>query len=209
MPPYIMYELKVTPDPPSPAPFPLSLSRRLSRLRLPADQSQALREAGYAADDLLSATASWYHPTNFFDAYPTIKKMHRLREKYAMATRTKNNKQTTYNRPDWKGFLERPMSDEELEHADEWKPKPLEIFELVHAVVEDGYDLSLSYNHNFKAATATIKDVRESRVTGGYALSAKDDTAPMALKLVLYKHFTLLEKDWSKLLDQPKRSKRG
>lgn len=209
MPSAIMYELRLVPDPPPRPPAPLTYSTRLSRLKLPREQKQALHEATIAAEDLYRAATSWYHSSNFFDAYLTIKRMYRLREKFTMATRTKKTNQTTYNRPDWKGFLERPMTEEELAHADEWKPKPLEIFELVHSLVEDGYDVSLSYNHNFKASTATIKDVRESRATGGYALSAKDDTAPMALKLVLYKHYTLLNKDWSQLLDQPKRSKRG
>lgn len=126
-----------------------------------------------------------------------------------MATSKRKPTPTQTNRPEWKGFLERNLTDGELEAADAWQPKPIQIFELVHALLEDGYDLSLSYNHNFKAATATIKDVRESRATGGYALSAKDDNGAAALKLVLYKHFTVLDRDWSQLLDQPKRSKRG
>lgn len=209
MPAYVMYELKVTPDPPAPKPLPLSYTTRLSRLRLPPQQKQLLWEANERAIDLYNAAVNWKHPTNFFDAYRTSGRLWVFRELISTVTTKRKPTANTFNRPDWKGFLERPMTEEELTNADDWKPKPLEVFEFVHSVIQDGYDLSLSFNHNYGSATATLKDVREGRVTGGYALSAKDENAASALKLVLYKHFTILERDWSQLLDQPKRTKRG
>ena len=120
-------------------------------------------------------------------------------------------KPTTFsgNRPEWKGFLECTLHDDQLTAADAWKAKPAEIFEYVHALLEDGYDLSLSYQAKDKSFTVTLKDIQPGRSTAGYAISTRDGNAADALKLALWKHFNVLVRDWSSLLAAPVKPRRG
>lgn len=116
---------------------------------------------------------------------------------------------TFASRPEYKGFLEYKLSDVELEECDGWHEKDEEIWEYVHALIENNYDVSLSYSHKSKLTTVTLKDQSPTRKTAGYYLSAQDESATAAIKLAIWKHFKVLEQDWTRLLDQPVKARRG
>lgn len=128
-------------------------------------------------------------------------------EAYTMAGR----KATTqgYQKPEWKGFVERVLSEDELAQCDEWKPKPAEIIEAMCALSQAGYDLKISYNAAKEQGNATLVDQRAKLPTTGYALSARGTNCADALKILVYKHYHLLGGDWSTLLSQTPRTKRG
>lgn len=113
------------------------------------------------------------------------------------------------SKPQWKGFVERPLSDEELSQCDAWQPPDAELIEALSHMAETGYDVKLSYNSGRKVATATMIDNRPRLATSGYALSAMDGNCGKAYKMLVYKHYHLLEQSWDALLATPPRPKRG
>lgn len=112
-------------------------------------------------------------------------------------------------RATWKGFLDCRLTEEQLDALDQWKPKPTEVFVTVDEMMADDYRLTLSYNKRTKLASCTIIDDSPARKTGGWALSTSDDNGAAALKAAVYKHNTVLEKDWLPLLDTTPKSRRG
>jgi len=126
-----------------------------------------------------------------------------------MAGRPRKDAIRDDERAAWKGFLDRRLSDGELDEMDGWKPTPAEVFELLDGMIQDGYRLTLSYNKQTKLASVTIIDDEKKRASGGYALSNADTDGASALKMAVWKHVVLLGKLWDGLLDQPVRSRRG
>lgn len=116
---------------------------------------------------------------------------------------------TVFDRPEWKGFLERTMTEQELLDADNLKLRPVDLWEHVDLAIASGFDFSFSYQAKTKTCTVTMKDQRPNSLTAGYALSAKGADAMDAVKLMLYKHEALLASDWNVLLQLPKRPTRG
>jgi len=123
-------------------------------------------------------------------------------------TRT-NNKQSTNELPEWKGFLDRKLDDTELALLDDWKPNAKQVWDLVDALITSGFRLTLSYNSKTRLASVTQIDNREKSSTAGYALSSADTDGALALKLALFKHFEILKEDWSSISDSAPRARRG
>lgn len=162
------------------------------------------------ADDLMRYITSWRERTDAFLSRRIYHSLQLIREDYAkMAGRKRKDAIPDDSRAAWKGFLDRRLTDGELEELDNWKPKPADIFAAVDDMIQNGYRFTLSYNKQTKLASCTIIDDNNTRASGGYALSNADTDGAMALKMAVYKHVTLLSKDWSQLLDQPVRSRRG
>lgn len=161
---------------------------------------------------LLSARADkWSVPHNFFDNRQTLEQLARLQiiiqEEILMAKKT--SRQSDFDRPEWKGFLDYTLNEQELVAADAWKATSAQIWENVNGLLAEGYRLTLSYSANLRAYTATLQAGKEQGAAAGWALSARDAKAEGALKLLLYKHFAGLEQKWDTLLETPKRTIRG
>lgn len=116
---------------------------------------------------------------------------------------------TQYEKQEWRGFVERTLSEDELAQADDYKLKPAELAESMCALAEAGYDIKLSYNTQHKTASATLIDQRPKLPTSGYALSARGTNCVDAYKLLLYKHTVVLAQDWTPLLAAKPRQVRG
>lgn len=164
----------------------------------------------YVADKLSSRAVSWtgegsmFENPSFFYLWMTF-----WNGVEAMAGTGKKAGTDRYAKPDWQGFVERRLTDEELVELDNWHPEAAEIWETVSALTQEGYDFKLSYSPILHAATATMVDGRPKLRTTGYALSARDANGALALKALLFKHMLILESDWVPLLDSPKPAVRG
>jgi len=93
--------------------------------------------------------------------------------------------------------------------CDQWTPSEADIWEGVERCIEDGLSISISYSQKSGMATAMFKDYRPGSKTAGWALSAQDANGALALKLLLYKHMTLLQGNWLPLTQQGTRGRRG
>lgn len=162
------------------------------------------------ADTLMRRCLSHRQKTNLFENYSFWRTYNAFAEEMAnMAGRKRNPERRTDERAEWKGFLDLRLNDEQLATLDASKPKPTDLFSTVDTIMQDGYRFMLSYNNRTKLVSVTLVDDNPDRKTGGYALSSSDEDAAGSLKMAIYKHMVLLEGNWSRLLDQPSKSRRG
>lgn len=167
------------------------------------------RAEGFA-ERLYTQARNWYHPTDMFSSSLAGSRFAGFRlEWQEMATSKRTATVPSSDRPEWQGFLERRLTEDELQTLDDWKPKPAELFELLHRLMEDGYDVSLSYSKKTSQSTCTLKDVQHGRKTAGYALSSHDENGAAALKMAIFKHFSCLDTKWDGLLGEKPKARRG
>lgn len=153
---------------------------------------------------------SWSHDTNLFANARFGRQFATQRIIFwevIMAKKLQTAK--TWEKVDWQGFLERPLTDAELEECDGWHVQPHEVWELIEGITTDLYQFQISYSQVTHMATATMTDRNARRPTAGWALSAKDENCAGACKALLFKHFNVLRTDWTELIGKPARGKRG
>jgi hypothetical protein len=153
---------------------------------------------------------SWYNDYDFTQAtrpHHFISLFYTEWSEFVMAT--KKPVPVFSDRPEYKGFLERPLEDNELSVCDDWTPAHAEVWEHYAAIVSSGIDISSSYSSKIKATTCTFKDMRPDSKTLGYMLSARGVDAMDSLKLMIFKHTSVLTGDWSPLLGEKPRVRRG
>jgi len=126
-----------------------------------------------------------------------------------MAGKTRKPAGKERERNEWMGFLDCRLSEEQLDMLDQQKPKPAEIWAAVDEMIVDEYRFTLSYNKNLKLASVTVIDDSRTRKTAGYALSSADSDGALALKMAVYKHYVVLEKNWEPLLSVEPKVRRG
>lgn len=164
----------------------------------------------WQADILMRRVIAHREKLDLFTRYPfwrTFIAFAEVRSK--MAGKTRKPETRDDDRPEWKGFLDRRLTPEELEVLDASKPKPTELWAAVDDIIQDGYRFMLSYNKQTKLASVTLTDNDSTRKTAGYALSSSDSDGASALKMAVFKHVVLLERDWSALIEQTPRARRG
>jgi len=167
-------------------------------------------QASIEADVLLIYAASHRQSEDMFSRPRFAERFMNLQEMYAtMAGKTRTNERRNDNTPEWKGFLDRKLSDDELAGLDAWKPTAAQIWNSVDAAIQSGFRFTLSYNGKTKLASVTQIDNREKSKTAGYALSSADTDGALALKMALYKHYQVLNEDWDQLSDAAPRARRG
>lgn len=115
----------------------------------------------------------------------------------------KTGKKTDEARQDWKGFVERRLSEAELTELDGWKCPPAATFELLSRLVFAGYRWTASYNPQRKLACVVVTANNPDLAWNGYGMSSFDRDCYEAAKMAVFKHFFLMNEDWSTLLDQP------
>jgi len=162
------------------------------------------------AEQIFALMASYYSPDNFFEKYRAANAFAEFRMIYTEFYMPARKVQpTTGDRPEWQGFLERRLSDMELQAFDEHEWNAVEILAALDEMMLSGYKVTLSYQSKDKAFTATVMDQRKGSMTAGYALSATDGTGFGALCMLLYKHIEILSGEWGILLGEGRPTRRG
>jgi hypothetical protein len=155
--------------------------------------------------------SSWYHASDMFRNKDVLASYARFAIVYQgellMAKNT--SKTQDFKRDTWKGFLEYRLSDAELLAADEWELSDVNLVIGVMSLIENGYKFTASYKAETGVATCTLQASEALPKLSGWALSTKGANAREAIKLMLYKHFTALEEDWTPLLGADKPVQRG
>lgn len=153
--------------------------------------------------ELLSRAASYRGEGNLWEVQRFYARVSYLRGEFAVARQTKKRDPIPDNsKAEWKGFLDYRLGEDEIAELDNWKPKPVEIWEEVDELINAGYRLTLTYNAKMHMASCTIIDDSNTRPTGGWALSSMDTDGALALKMAVFKH-RKLERTWVSLLDKP------
>lgn len=160
--------------------------------------------------EFMRLLSTYSSPDNFFEkrkTSQTLTRFYRTYEGIYMPKKPTNTRST--ERPEWKGFLERRLSDAELDAFDNEVTTDEDILAATVELTYAGYDVKLSYSGRLQAYTCTLVDQDGSRKTAGYALSAQDTTGREALRMALYKHFVVLNQDWNILLGGSPTIRRG
>jgi hypothetical protein len=204
-----MLDLKYVPQGERKPPPITSYTTRCKRV-----QDMQTRRAAFAfqraAEVVAARVRTWYNPTNLFENATAARQLQAAREYLLeMTMARKPDPKPAPTERQWKGFLERRLSGEELEALDQWEATDTDLVEGLVGLLESGYELKLSYNPTTKAACCTLIDRDGTRKTAGWALSTFDTNGPAALKASLYKHLVALEGDWLQLLGQAPTSRRG
>lgn len=100
-------------------------------------------------------------------------------------------------------FLDMRLTPEQLSEVDDLKMSAAQAMTALTSAVMSGLSFSFSYNAERKTANAMFADKRPDSAAFGFALSAFSDDCQDALKLLLYKHYNLLNGDWSSVLTKP------
>lgn len=162
------------------------------------------------ADRWLAYAASYRDFTDMFRRLKFVYAFEHMRTELSIvASRKKNDQISQDDRAEWKGFLDRRLTDDELSALDEWEPTPVQIWDYVDQLFSAGYRLTLSYNKKTHLSSCTIIDDHPGRETGGYALSSSDDDGSLALKMAIFKHFVLLEGTWDGIMGSSPKGRRG
>lgn len=164
----------------------------------------------WVADSLLRRATSWREEWDLFSSYAFSRIFVNFSQERHVCNMTKRKEVIRDDqKAEWKGFVDRRLTDDELAALDEWKPKPSEIWAEVDQLTQDGYRLTLTYNKRTKLSSCTIIDDNPTRKSGGYALSNADGDGALALKMAVFKHVHLLDRTWENLLSAPPRARRG
>lgn len=164
----------------------------------------------WVSDSLLRRATSWREEYDLFSSYAFSRMFFNFSCERHVCNMTKRKDVIRDDqKAEWKGFVDRRLSDEELAELDGWKPKPSEIWAEVDQLTQDGYRLTLTYNKRTKLSSCTIIDDDPSRKSGGYALSNADTDGACSLKMAIFKHVILLGRSWEALLAAPPRARRG
>lgn len=190
------------------APFNRGTARWISAY--PGIDGYVILHVCAVADGLLSRAANWRNPNDYFSSPVMWRRLLTFQEgRDAIMAKQTRNKNWADNKAQWQGFLERRLTDDELDALDAWQPDAAEVWGCVDDLIQAGYRFTLSYNVRTKLATATLIDDTAERKTGGYALSAADEDGALALKALVFKHTTVLAGDWAALLSAPPKARRG
>lgn len=169
------------------------------------------REMETSARMFAARLGTWYNANDYFANRTTLTNIAVFSiAKERLINVASKRKPTEFTRENtWKGFLDYRLSDLELLDADEAVISDEEMLDGVVALLDAGYKLTLSYNAQTKATTATLQAGDAIPKFTGWALSAKDVGGRGALKLLLYKHHECLKGDWTALLTAEKPVQRG
>lgn len=185
-----------------------------------SDKFAAFRDTRYIRDSRHLATIAallstrlrtWFNATDYFSNTTTLYQIAdyqiTLYERLMMTKRTPQVK--SFERAEWKGFVEHRLNDAELQAADDWEVSDAQMWEMFTAVEQKGYKLTVSYSAQTGSSTATMIAGNEQGKLSGWALSARGANGLDALKLLFYKHFHSLDEKWDDLIGSSKPVQRG
>lgn len=108
----------------------------------------------------------------------------------------KSSKKT--DTPEWKGFVDCNLDKAMKEAAKKWiASNAADQMVKVSELVDDGYKVSFSLDRYHDAYQASMSYQVNGGPNSGYTLSARGPDLAGAVGMLLYKHFIVLEGDWS------------
>ena len=100
--------------------------------------------------------------------------------------------------PEWKGFVDCNLDKSTKEKAKAWViEQAAEHMSKISALVDDGYKISFSLDRFHDAYQASMSYQVNGHTNSGFTLSARGPDLGSAVGMLLYKHFVVLDGDWS------------
>lgn len=106
-------------------------------------------------------------------------------------------------------WINRNLTEQEKADHDNQAKTPAQLGVLLFAVAMQGYNVRVAYDGYSKCFQANIIPYQAENPNFGYALSARGVTPERAVSLLLYKHYAILEENWSDHYKAPTNSYEG
>jgi len=97
---------------------------------------------------------------------------------------------------DWKGFKDFRLTADQLEGFAAFDTHDDDLMDLVQATLANDYKLTFTYNGQSDTYNAAATSNGEKDPNKGYTMSAFAPSMYAALRLLMYKHWVLLEQNW-------------
>lgn len=97
---------------------------------------------------------------------------------------------------EWKGFKDFRLTADQLEGFASFEHYDEDLMDLVQATLANEYKLAFTYNGQSDTYNAAMTCNGEKDPNKGYTMSAFAPTMMDALRLLMYKHWVLLEQNW-------------
>lgn len=100
----------------------------------------------------------------------------------------------------WRGFKDVRLTDAQRDAYENWDCHDADVYQLAAEAVSSGYKFTCSYNGSNDTYTATITGQSGVGVqAAGFSLSAFAPDWYNAVRTLMYKHWVVLDGDWSKI----------
>ena len=109
-----------------------------------------------------------------------------------MATKAKNGNGLS----EWKGFKDFRLNPEQLEGFASFEAHDDDLMDLVQTMLAADYKLTFTYNGQADTYNAAATCNGEKDPNKGYTMSAFAPSMYAALRLLMYKHYVLLDQNW-------------
>lgn len=99
-------------------------------------------------------------------------------------------------------FVKCELPKETKESVKSWDPKYEKTLDGLDRLVMDGYKISLAFDKYHDCVGAFCSMVGQGHKHAGWCLTARGPNFLSALKVLIFKHFTVLQEDWLAEVDQ-------
>lgn len=116
-----------------------------------------------------------------------------------MATKTKAEKPAQNY---MQTFVQCELPKETKEAVKKWDPKFEITMDALDRLVSDGYKLSIAQDTYHDCVGAFLSFPKPGHKHSGLCLTARGPSYLQALKVLVYKHYQVLQEDWGAIVDQ-------
>lgn len=113
--------------------------------------------------------------------------------------------------PEWKGYLQVHLTDEQDAEYDVWARKQTIQLTDLDILINNGFKFGLKWDDYHQGVTATLTANDPKLSWSGWVLTAWSDNVTDAILMLFYKHYIICDEDWEHFTGQVERSgrKRG
>lgn len=103
------------------------------------------------------------------------------------------------NMLNWKGFKDFKLTADQLQSFAVWDCHDGDVLDLVQGALAEGYKLTFTYNGQSDTYNAALTCNAEKNPNQGYTMSAFAPQFYTALRLLMFKHWELLQGTWDNI----------
>lgn len=122
---------------------------------------------------------------------------------------TEKAKGKPIEKPQWKGFWDCHLSDEQRKAFAAWDVTTDELFGSIDYLLDRSYKITLTVGNGGNSFIASITCNAQKLKWSGYTMTSYAPSAWEALKLLVFKHFHILSEDWNTATFRPDRPEWG
>lgn len=100
---------------------------------------------------------------------------------------------------EWRGFKDFRLTADQLEAFAVFEVHDDDLMDLIQTVLTEGYKLTLTYSSQSDTYNCSMTCNAEKHPNQGYTMSAFAPSMYAAMRLLMFKHFVLLDTNWENI----------